>query len=543
MNTNYSLSEAIPDSELRHVNFFNGRLLTGGDLEDEQSAQHAHSRHLGMAVGEGIAFGLRVTRADPSPPDAPTVSVTKGLAVNRAGQTLRLECDQLVALTRAPDPGAKDECIFTDCDPASAGATIASGAGYYVLTIGPASRSDGKAPVSGLGNTTAICNSRYSAEGVKFSAFRLSLAVSGTPAARSLLAKACFGLTPGISSNVWPGSLPAPHEYGWEKLMPPGFDATINVALAVFEWTNTGLGFVWRWPVRRRIARRNPVTDWAYFTSERRVAEGEAMFLEFQNDLGGNPPAGFAGSRFSILPPGGILPPATNWKTFLGSLAPASITPIDASLWPGLLRDTFVREPVEIPATGGKSPGAPTRAALKVYKVPERQDLLFARSPLGRLRVFPNEKREDAPIIMAIRDANGCFRTSALSDHAAWPAIADDLPGGVAQLWFLFARGRDNDFLIRNDQTEKEKAVAKKVKKAARASNPIEENISIGGGIVRDPPDSFGTGALVGLLGEWLQSPDATVEIVNGRATDVEIPEAPVKALFEGSGNFIQADK
>jgi hypothetical protein len=525
MNTNYSLSEAIPDSELRHINFFNGRLLTGGDLEDEQSAQHAHSRHLGMAVGDGVAFGLRVTRADPSPPDSPMVSVTRGLAVNRAGQTLRLECDQLVALTRTPDPGAKDQCIFTDCDPASGGATIASGAGYYVLTIGPASRSDGKAPVSGLGNTTAICNTRYSVEAVKFGAFRLSLPVNGTPAARSLLAKACFGLPPGFSPGVWPASLPAPHDYGWEKFMPPGFDATINVALAVFEWTSTGLGFVWRWPVRRRIARPNPVTDWAYFTSERRVAEGQAMFLEFQNDLGGNPPAGYAATRFSLLPPGGILPPATNWRTFLGPLAPDALTAIDASLWPGLLRDTFVHEALAIPAANARSTGANPFAALKVYKIPERQDLLFARSPLGRLRIFPNDPLGGATIIMAIRDANGCFRTAAFPDHAPGPAIADDLPGGRAQIWFLFAGEWDNDFLRGNELIAKEQAGGKKVKKAARASNPIEEeNIAIGGGINPHQQGPIQMGLLVGVLGQWLQNPDLTADIVNGRTIDVEMP-------------------
>jgi hypothetical protein len=527
MNTNYSLSEAIPDSELRHINFFNGRLLTGGDLEDEQSAQHAHSRHLGMAVGDGIAFGLRVTRAEASPPEAPAVSVLKGLALNRAGQTLRLECDQIVGLTTTPDPGAKDQCIFTDCDPAGAGATIGSGAGYYVLTIAPASLADGKAPVSGLGNTTAICNSRYSAEGVKFSAFRLSLQANGTPAARSILAKACFGLTPDISSNPWPGSLPAPHEYGWEKLMPPGYDPAINVALAVFEWTNSGLGSVWRWPVRRRIARRNPVTDWAYFTSERRVAEGEAMFFEFQHDLGNQPPAGFAANRFSFLPPGGVLPPSTTWKTFLGPLAPASITPIDASLWPGLLRDTFAREPVAIPAAGAKSTAANPIAALKVYKIPERGDFLFARSPLGRLRIFPNENVEDATIIVAVRDANGCFRTSALSDLAAWPAITDDLPGGPAQIWFLVARDRDYDYVTGEEKEAKAKTGAKKAKKAAAGSEPIERNI------LRDPAGSFGMGALVGFLGEWLQNPDATVEIVNGRTTDFDLPAAAAVKFAE----------
>src|SRR5438105_1301837 len=156
MNTSPALDEAIPDSELRHINFFNGRLLTGGDLEAEQSAQHAHSRHLGEAIGAGVAFGLEVTPADTSLPEGPIVNITAGLAVNRAGQTLRLECDQRIALLRLPDPASVDACIFDDCGPKTAGATLASGTGFYVLLMAPASRSEGKAPVSGLGNGAAI---------------------------------------------------------------------------------------------------------------------------------------------------------------------------------------------------------------------------------------------------------------------------------------------------------------------------------------------------------------------------------------------------
>ena len=570
MNTDSALDEAILDSELRHINFFNGRLLTGGDLEEEQTAQHAHSRHLGEAIGEGVAFGLHVTPAPASPPEGPVVAVTAGLAVNRAGQTLRLECDQRIAITRPADPGARDACIFTDCDPAGPGATLASGTGYYVLTIGPASRPDGKAPVSGLGNTTAICNSRYSAEGVKFSVFRLNLPPNGTPLARSVVGQACFGLAPDISTDRWPGSLPA--QYGWEKLMPPGFERDHNVPLAVFEWTNAStIGFVKRWPVRRRIVRRSAVEQWAYFPSERRVAEGEAMFLDFQEDLAAVGFGGFAGDHFSFLPPGGVLPgeivwkasgtragfggiilpviqPA--WKTFLGPLAPPFVTPIDASLWSRLLRDTFTREPVAIPAKDARTFDIPSFAAIKVYEVPNRAEWLFARSPLGRLRIFPGQtsqfnplfNNETTAITVVIRDANGCVRV-ALLDQTTGPVIADDLPGGIAELWFLLSIARSPDGLpiklaptIQQPVSTKSstpKAAKKKSspKTEARAAAPAPAAEGAAGVSFEQTvsPDQLGynnSPSLGTLLAEWRLNSHITAKIVNGRTTDIKIPSA-----------------
>ena len=69
MNSNYSLEETIPDTQLRHIIFFNGRLLTG-DLEPGQSAQHAHSRYLGMAVRPGLLGGSYLSESliDAGPP-------------------------------------------------------------------------------------------------------------------------------------------------------------------------------------------------------------------------------------------------------------------------------------------------------------------------------------------------------------------------------------------------------------------------------------------------------------------------------------------
>ena len=77
MTRDLALDEAILDTELRHINFFNGRLLTGGDLEAEQSVQHAHDRHLGRAIGAGVASGLRVALADGSSRTQPVVVVSE----------------------------------------------------------------------------------------------------------------------------------------------------------------------------------------------------------------------------------------------------------------------------------------------------------------------------------------------------------------------------------------------------------------------------------------------------------------------------------
>jgi len=288
MNTSPALDEAILDSELRHINFFNGRLLTGGDLEAEQSAQHAHSRRLGEAVGAGVAFGLEVTTADTSPPDGPMVNVTAGLAVNRAGQTLRLECDQRIALLRPPDPANADACIFDDCAPKTADTTLASGIGFYALLIAPASRSEGMAQTSGLGNGTAICNSRFLSEGVKFRLLRLNVtAGANANQIRNAVAYQCFGL-PGRTANDFVRDAlnrTSPASYGAESMVQKDTLTANDVPLAVIEWTATGIGYVDMWPVRRRLTRSGVDAPWDSLIGDRRLSEGEAMFSQFAQQM------------------------------------------------------------------------------------------------------------------------------------------------------------------------------------------------------------------------------------------------------------------
>jgi hypothetical protein len=362
MNTSPALDEAILDTELRHINFFNGRLLTGGDLEAEQSAQHAHSRHLGEAIGAGVAFGLEVTPADTSPPDGPVVSITAGLAVNRAGQTLRLECDQRIALLRPPDPGSVDACIFDDCSPKTAGTTLASGTGFYVLLIAPASLSEGKAPVSGLGNGAAICNSRFLAEGVKFRLLRLNV-VPGANAnqVRNAVAYQCFGVldTPGNDFLQNALNRPAPPPYGLEALVPSGYLTTRDVPLAIIEWNAGGIGFVDQWPARRRISRPAAGKFWDPLIGDRRLAEGEAMFHQFQDQMADIVSSGLSLSSitakgwFKYLPSAGILPLGTggakgfDYNTFFSQMTHREPVFIEGAELRPLLREAVEYPPIE----------------------------------------------------------------------------------------------------------------------------------------------------------------------------------------------------
>src|SRR6185295_1576653 len=86
----------LTDQGIRRINFFNGRLLTARDLSREQDARAEADARLGQAIGAGIVHGLEVERSG----DAlqRRLSITAGLAVNRAGQTLCLGADQVLAL-------------------------------------------------------------------------------------------------------------------------------------------------------------------------------------------------------------------------------------------------------------------------------------------------------------------------------------------------------------------------------------------------------------------------------------------------------------
>ena len=101
------LQKPILEGGIRSINFFNGRLLSAEDLSTEAAAQEEARRRLGLAIGEGVAFGLEVspTQGVDTKKD-PRVTITQGLAINRRGHTLALSADKDVSLVRPQNEGS-----------------------------------------------------------------------------------------------------------------------------------------------------------------------------------------------------------------------------------------------------------------------------------------------------------------------------------------------------------------------------------------------------------------------------------------------------
>ncbi len=169
-----------------------------------------------------------------------------------------------------------------------------------------------------------------------------------------------------------------------------------DVPLALLLWTvNDGLIFVDIWSVRRRLTKASLSERWNVIMGDRRLAESEAMFLQFQDQLAeiqgaGQSVSSFqANQQFRFLPAAGYLPIGNNgfdWKQFLGPLAPATLTQIDEGLLRSLVHTSFFEDPIFVPPTN-VSQSTPL-AAVDVYRLPLQPDfVVFARSPHGRIRV------------------------------------------------------------------------------------------------------------------------------------------------------------
>jgi hypothetical protein len=91
-----------------------------------------------------------------------------------------------------------------------------------------------------------------------------------------------------------------------------------------------------------------------------------------------------------------------------------------------------------VPTTDGPIVAGTVLAALRVYEVPNRAEVLFTRSPLGRLRLY--SKVEEANLLaVIILPADGSLRGFTFGAKKRWPLIVDDLPGGAAAFWLVLA--------------------------------------------------------------------------------------------------------
>lgn len=313
------LTPVYDEGGVRSVNFFNGRVLTGEDLSDEQEAQRQARRLIGRAVGEGVAFGLEVSEApaEVSTTQYPVVSVEPGLAVNRAGQTLRLSARTEVGLVRQEDATspAQTRVTFRDCRALQPALYVASES-VYLLTLAPAEGKEGQAPNAGYSKIPAPHNVRYIVEGVQFRLIELLSAeeLGDRDTLRNRVAYRCFGVeeTGAVQGNFFGPEVTA---YGLlDRLREQQMLTDCEVPLALLYWSTAGgIEFVDMWAVRRRITRPSYEGRWGVLTSDRRASETEAMILQFQEHVGDmfkrlNPEEVSAQKYLRHLPPAGLLP-------------------------------------------------------------------------------------------------------------------------------------------------------------------------------------------------------------------------------------------
>jgi hypothetical protein len=323
------LSTLVTTSALRSPNFFNGRLLTGEDLSAEHRANQQGRDLLGQAIGDGVVDGLELEVAATSTSVTPVITVKRGLAINRAGHPLVLTDDLELSLVARPDatttPSSSGAAgTFGNCQPPQAGVYV-SGAGVYLLVLAPASGTEGRAQISGLGNADATCNTRSMLDGVQFRLVQLPLGATDLNDARHVrnrVAHRCFG----TSDKRFTGFVVAPFvtpatEYGLLDDLRGAALTDCDVPLGLIYWTaQAGIVFIDVWSVRRRTTRKATTSHWPLLIGDRRASEQEAVFLQFQAHLAwllvsvSNVNLAQALDYFDYLPPIGVLPLASASK-------------------------------------------------------------------------------------------------------------------------------------------------------------------------------------------------------------------------------------
>jgi hypothetical protein len=389
------LFEPVLQDGIRNPNFFNGRLLTAEDLQDLQRANRSQHRQLAQAIGEGVVAGLEVSVKTGTGESAePVVVVRAGLAFNRSGDAVALARDVDVALVRSSQQAESAAGMFAECVPRPA-QEHAEAPGLYVLSALPASGAEGHAPRTELGapGAASACAARYATEGVKFRLAALRTAALpagsllnirqdlaqlhdqlerqavGLPSAsdpllskfRNLAAYVCFGvedhanfaLAPlrrdnGSSNYLRYGPLDAMRELGAL--------CDCEVPLALLYWSRLGVRFVDLWSVRRSPASPLVAPAWPFHAGARRMAEAQAMFLQFQEqlhemELGGKRLALVrAKEYFRFLPPGGYVstaPGTFSIEEFFRDLDFDRV-PVDRATLRRLIRHSLFLEPIDL---------------------------------------------------------------------------------------------------------------------------------------------------------------------------------------------------
>ena len=407
------LLQPILQGGLERNNFFNGRLLSAEDLSAEQLANRVQHGLLGRALGDGVAWGLAVSSLSVGP--EARVRVTHGVALNRRGDILHLPEDAEVTLVPAEKAAEVSSGLFVECE-AGAGPTMQAAEGAYVLVVAPTSGYRDTALVSDPNSTEVgrgACGARFTVEGVRFRLVPVGLSglgaiktrIDGPPALlppdtdiererlRNLLAHACFG-TDALRDYFTTGFEPEDDPPGWGVLdamrqLPQPQLTDCDVPLAIVVLKSKSISFVDQWSARRRLIDAGAIDAWRAVAGPRRFAEGEAAFLQFQDQLAGVKglePGTIASVNakkyFDYLPAGGWLttgPGGFSWKAFLGEHAPPEVSPVDDALLRGIIERSWFDD--------GFALNTSKPVPLRVYQAPDKLFVVFARSHGGNIRV------------------------------------------------------------------------------------------------------------------------------------------------------------
>jgi hypothetical protein len=296
-------------------NYVNGRLLVAEDLATEQSTLRARDNQIGEAAGAGVVRGLWVTSS------ATTMTIAPGLAVARSGAPVVVSQSVTLQLALQAAGTPADSSVFSCCGSApSDGPGSALATGIYVLTVRPAGRLEGSAPMAPAPGSTLspCCVAQWQIEGVEFRVIALPVgqAVAGVTMTetnrRNLVAHWCFGTQQLAALGADPFRFdPA---YGGLDGLDPADLTPDDVPLATFRWDGGSVSDLDNWSARRRVTEPDPVpSSWSVTTSDRRTAAGQARFLQFQDQAEELVSRSLAGSAhawdyFGILPPVGFLP-------------------------------------------------------------------------------------------------------------------------------------------------------------------------------------------------------------------------------------------
>lgn len=434
-----TLGTPFTDDAVRAVNFFNGRLLTAGDLSREQEARRLADARLGGGLGPGIAWGLEVERVDGTP--IGRVRLRPGLAVAASGQVLHVGSEVTVQLIPPPvaADGSSGGGAFGPCGPLP-GAPYVAGDALYLLTLAPTTQAEGKAPVLALDPVNARCSVDAYVEAAQLRMLpipdpdgRLNVAAAAGRL-RNVLAYAFLAPAGQATAHAQPGWPAA------ESLLSQVAGLTeCDVPLAVLQMVGSGVAFVDRWAVRRRLGAAAAATrtgaDYAAWLGERVLAQREACFLQFQEQLGDDPDLARqpAAQKLEWLPPAGVLPPGADWQAFLGARAPEAAMDLAPSDAPDVLAAALRGDAVSLP-------GAPPSVRYRVYRIGgsagPRLFVRDARNVHAAQQVWLDGARAGLPDVADVQAA--VERLAGWHELTLWPGMPD-LAGRIARL----PKGRD----------------------------------------------------------------------------------------------------